>query len=250
VQPFICALVGSAYPLTLAQPFATYHVADLHYSCFCPCLDYATYPLLDNRLVPFSAGSAALTLGFGGSNTSVAVSILDTYQPAWPQTGPATDKTLEIAANMTAPGFTITFHALPSAALDLQGSPPSPGDIEGGGGVALVADPARGPSFYAAIASGLTPGTNYTLLLAVRSGLVLSGGVTALAGALVPDTQPPSFTAATLVEQVADLQTGTLTLDVDLGLDETGAVAYALYGDPHCITGGCSRHGDELRELV
>ncbi|KIZ07385.1 hypothetical protein MNEG_0572 [Monoraphidium neglectum] len=198
---------------------------------------YATYPLLDNRLVPSAPGSANLTLTFGNASTVVAVNVQDTYQPTWPRAGNATDTTLEITANMTG-DYTIVFRAVPSAGLDLAGAPPSAADIEGSGAVTLVADAARGPHFYAANATGLTPGTNYTVLLAVRSGLALATGVTALSGALVPDTQPPSFTAAWLVSGGggANASTGSFSVALDLGLDEPGAVSFAIYGDPACIT--------------
>jgi hypothetical protein len=144
---------------------------------------------------------------------------------------------------MTGPGFTVTLLALPSDDVDLASDPLAPEQIEGGGGAALAADPARGPGFYSGTATGLAPGTNYTLLLSARSGLALAGGVTALVGALVPDTQPPSFTVAALVRQAADAGSGSLSLDVDVGLDEPGAVAWALYGDPACITGALEGGG-------
>lgn len=206
-------------------------------------VDYATYPLLDNRLVPSRAGSARLDVSYqGAANVSVAVSVEDTYLPTWPRAGPSNDTSAVLAANMSGP-FTVVFRAEPSAGLDLAGAPPSPGDIEAAGGIALAADAARGPYFYAAAAANLAPGTNYTLLLAVRGGLSLSSGVTALSGLLVPDTVAPSFTGPRLLGEDSNSTDGSFRLSLSLGLDEAGAVSYAVYGDPDCITGARPRAG-------
>ncbi|KAI8463288.1 MAG: hypothetical protein J3K34DRAFT_496093 [Monoraphidium minutum] len=195
-------------------------------------------PAIDNRLLPATPGAATLSLAFGDAVSRLAVSVEDTYQPTWPRAGGATDTSLEVTANMTGE-YEVLFRAVPTASLDLAGDPPSAAAIVAAGAVALAADPARGPHFYAATAAGLAPGSDYTLLLVVRSGLTLSSGVTALTGALVPDTTPPSFTAAALASGAAATavpQSGTLSFDLALGLDEAGTVSYALYGDPACIT--------------
>lgn len=104
-----------------------------------------------------------------------------------------------------------------------------------------MADATSGPFFLSATASSLVPGTNYTLLASVRQGSVLSPGVTALTGLLVPDTTPPSFThSAVLSAAHSTSQTGKFSVQMDLGLDEQGQVHYAVYGDPACITGEAS----------
>jgi len=193
--------------------------------------------MLDNRLVPFAAGTATLTVSYGSSrNISVAVSVQDTYLATWPRAAGATDTTVYIAANMTG-DYTVMFRAVPSNQLDLVGAPPSASDVEGSGAVTLVADTEHGANFYGATASGLSPGTNYTLLLAVRSGVTLSSGVTALSGMLIPDTQPPTFTSARLVGEASNTTVGGFTVSLDLGLNEAGTVAFAVYGDPDCLTG-------------
>lgn len=105
-------------------------------------------------------------------------------------------------------------------------------------GVTLVAEPASGSFFLSATAANLAPGTNYTLLTAVRQLSVLSPGVTALTGILVPDTTAPSFThSAVLSAARTAAQPGRFTVQMDLGLDEQGRVFYAVYGNPSCITG-------------
>lgn len=187
--------------------------------------------------MPFAPGTADLRLSLhGAANASIAVSVEDTYQPTWPRASPAGDTAAALTANMSG-DFSVLFRAVPSAGLDLAGDPPSAAWVEGSGAVSLAADAARGPHFYAATAGGLMPGTNYTLLLAVRGGLSLSSGVTALSGLLVPDTAPPSFTAARLVGQASNASEGGFALTLDLGLSEAGALSYAIYGDPACITG-------------
>ncbi|GBF99606.1 hypothetical protein Rsub_12070 [Raphidocelis subcapitata] len=196
--------------------------------------DYATFPLLDNRLVPLAPGSATLSLAFGNATTYVSIDVADTYQPTWPRAGSATDTAVQVSANMSAGGFAISVRALPSAGLDLQAEPPSAASVVQGG-VLLSADTGRGPGFYAGAVTGLSPGTNYTLLLAVGSGLSLSSGVTALVGALVPDTVPPSFTAAAVSAAAAD-PSGSYALTLDISLDEGGTLAYAAYPAP-CLGG-------------
>jgi hypothetical protein len=105
-------------------------------------------------------------------------------------------------------------------------------------GVTLVADAASGPFFLSATAASLAPGTNYTLLTAVRQLSVLSPGVTALTGILVPDTTAPSFMrSAVLSATRSTAQPGRFTVQMDLGLNEQGRVYYAVYGHPSCITG-------------
>jgi hypothetical protein len=105
-------------------------------------------------------------------------------------------------------------------------------------GVTLVAEPASGPFFLSATAANLAPGTNYTLLTAVRQLSVLSPGVTALTGILVPDTTAPSFTrSAVLSAARTAAQPGRFTVQMVLGLNEQGRVHYAVYGHPSCITG-------------
>jgi hypothetical protein len=120
-------------------------------------------------------------------------------------------------------------------------------------GVSLVADLTRGPNFLTTTSTGLTPGTNYTVLAAVRlssggssSTTAASPTVVALTGLLVPDTAPPTFTKAT-VKAVTPGSGGngsssaagatTFSIQMDLGLNEVGRVYYAVYGDPACITG-------------
>lgn len=90
------------------------------------------------------------------------------------------------------------------------------------------------------------PGTNYSVLLAVRAGLVVSPGVTAVTGLLVPDNNPPSFTTTLLTGAASDPALGTFTLKMTIGIDEPGGVYYAVYGNPRCITGGLQggRKGD------
>ena len=112
-----------------------------------PSTDYATYANLDNRLVPLAPGVAALTLSFqGAANTSVAVSVEDTYQPSWPRATPADDTSALVTANMTA-GAMVSVRLFPSMGLDLTADL-APEQIEGGGGVSLVADSAQGASFF------------------------------------------------------------------------------------------------------
>lgn len=120
-------------------------------------------------------------------------------------------------------------------------------------GVSLVAEPARGANFLTATSTGLSPGTNYTVLAAVRlagsgasNSQAASPTVVALTGLLVPDTAPPSFTKAA-VKAVTPGRGGngsstaagatTFSIQMDVGLNEDGRVYYAVYGDPACITG-------------
>lgn len=126
--------------------------------------------------------------------------------------------------------------------------------------------PTRGLNFLTATSTGLAPGTNYTVLAAVRlsgsaggaasssstgssSGQAASPSVVALTGLLVPDTAPPSFTK-TAVKGVkptngsaTGVGSGTFTIQLDLGLSEDGRVYYAVYRDPGCITGWWAWHG-------
>eukprot|EP00878_Enallax_costatus_P001414 GHUV01001564.1.p1 GENE.GHUV01001564.1~~GHUV01001564.1.p1 ORF type:complete len:325 (-),score=58.70 GHUV01001564.1:2550-3524(-) len=105
-------------------------------------------------------------------------------------------------------------------------------------GVSMVADATQGPYYFAATASGLQPGTNYTMLSTVRQGSTLSPGLTALTGVLVPDTTPPSFTKSVVkVPATPSVITGDWTVQVDIALNEQGKVFFAIYGDPDCITG-------------
>jgi hypothetical protein len=184
--------------------------------------------------VPLAPGSATLSLAFGNATDAVAVEVADTYQPTWPRAGNATDTAVQVSANMSAGGFAISVRALPSAGLDLGAEPASAASVVREGSL-LAADPGGGAGFYAGAATGLSPGTNYTLLMAVGSGLSLSSGVTALVGALVPDTAPPSFTAASVSAAVAD-PSGSIALTLDVGLDEGGTLAYAAYPAP-CLAG-------------
>lgn len=122
-------------------------------------------------------------------------------------------------------------------------------------GVSLLPDAAGGSHFLTATSTGLQPGTNYTVLAAVRlagsgagNAQAASPTVVALTGLLVPDTAPPSFTKA--VVKAVTPGTGSngssttvgatsFSIQVDLGLSEDGRVYYAVYGDPACITGAC-----------
>lgn len=123
-------------------------------------------------------------------------------------------------------------------------------------GVSLLPDAAGGSHFLTATSTGLQPGTNYTVLAAVRlagsgagNAQAASPTVVALTGLLVPDTAPPSFTKA--VVKAVTPGTGSngssttvgatsFSIQVDLGLSEDGRVYYAVYGDPACITGACA----------
>jgi hypothetical protein len=105
------------------------------------------------------------------------------------------------------------------------------------GGVSLLQDSSQGPFYYSATATGLSPGTNYSILLAVKAGVDVSPGVTAVTSLLVPDNGPPSFTRTRLVSVTSDPVVGSFTMKMDLGIDEPGAVNYAVYGNPACITG-------------
>ena len=237
--PIVCSLLHLPRPVTIRSSPA------VPLSPCPPSPDYATSPLIGNRLVPLATGSATLTVAFGGDGApasaaaDIAVSVVDTYAPAWPRAGNATDTTAALAANMTAPDLSVIFRLVASAALDLDGAPPTASSVEGSGAVTLVADPSGGPNFFSATATGLKPGTNYTALLAVRSGATLASGVTALSGLLVPDTRPPDFTGVRLLDQPADgtAPTGTFKLSLDVGVSEAGAVAYAVYHDGGCLTG-------------
>ncbi len=69
----------------------------------------------------------------------------------------------------------------------------------------MVKDASQGPFFYTYTATGLTPATNYTILVVVQSGVTLSPGVTAITGLLTPDTQPPSFLKAQVTQVGLDM---------------------------------------------
>lgn len=87
-------------------------------------------------------------------------------------------------------------------------------------------------------ATGLLPGTNYTVLMAVRSGLTLSPGVTALTGVLIPDNHPPDFGVVKLSgDPTIDAANWRFTAKLDITISEKGVVNYAVYGAPSCITG-------------
>lgn len=261
--------------------------------CTHACKDYPAYPLLDNRLVPFAAGSATLAAGFGATASSIALSVKDTYLPGWPAASVLSDSSVLIAANMSE-GLAVAYQLLPAAQLDLGSGgadPPSAAQVAQTGalllaqafvcmlpragvhacmcisishcfscsfpsphaGVTLLPNATGGPAFYSGVASGLTPGTNYTLLAAVSfgGGAVVSSGLAALSGLLVPDTAPPSFTAAAVRGVAFGAAAGAanssgsssggssdrFTVTLEVGLDEPGSVAFALYGDPACITG-------------
>ena len=200
-------------------------------------------PAVDNLLQPRGLGSAHLLLNYGhATQASVVVDVVETYQPTWPRAGSATDASVWVAAAMLA-NFTVSALASPSDNLDLYGVPPTPAAVEGAGAVALVQAPQTPASgeitgaYFATNLTGLTSGTNYTVLLVVRDGTTLGGGVVALSGVLVPDTAPPSFTSAELVGATADPVSRTFSLAVNIGLDEPGTVAFAVYGDPGCMTG-------------
>lgn len=188
-------------------------------------------------------GSATLTATFQGSdaNTSIPVSVEDTYLPTWPRAARASDTSAVVTANMTA-NSSVTVVVVPSAGLDYGDV--SPAGVEAGGGATLLLDATGGPAHFAATLGSLVPGTNYTALLAVRRGTALASGVLALSGLLVPDTAPPSFAAARLVGSAVppDSVDGRWSVTLDLGLDEPGAVRYALYrDDAACATGARRR---------
>jgi hypothetical protein len=122
-------------------------------------------------------------------------------------------------------------------------------------GVSLLPDAAGGSHFLTATSTGLQPGTNYTVLAAVRlagsgagAAQAASPTVVALTGLLVPDTAPPTFTKA-VVKAVTPGTGGngsstavgatSFSIQLDLGLNEDGRVYYAVYGDPACITSKC-----------
>lgn len=134
---------------------------------------------------------------------------------------------------------TISAVLVPSAGLDYGNI--TPGGVEAGGGVTLLPDAGGGPASFSATIGALTPGTDYTVLLAVRRGTALASGVLALSGLLVPDTTPPSFAIARLAGTSVppDSVDGRWSVRLDVGLDELGLVRYAMYrDDAACITGG------------
>ncbi|KAF6259840.1 hypothetical protein COO60DRAFT_964595 [Scenedesmus sp. NREL 46B-D3] len=204
-----------------------------------PNANYPSYPLLGNRLVPFTAGSTTVTAVFdGGSVTSmsraVTVTAKDTYLPTWPAAAAVSDTSVVVRANMSE-AFTVSYQLLPSAQLDLAAAPPAATEIDTAG-VTLLADAASGPFFLSSTAANLAPGTNYTLLTTVRQLSVLSPGVTALTGVLVPDTTAPSFTRSVVLSAArSTAQPDRFTVQMDLGLNEQGRVFYAVYGHPSCI---------------
>eukprot|EP00879_Flechtneria_rotunda_P000373 GHRR01000465.1.p1 GENE.GHRR01000465.1~~GHRR01000465.1.p1 ORF type:complete len:1109 (+),score=342.16 GHRR01000465.1:4020-7346(+) len=197
--------------------------------------NYPSYGLLGNRLVPFTAGNTTITSTFSTRSRSIAVTIKDTYQPTWPTAAALNDTSVLITANMSE-AYTVVYQLVPGSQLNLAADPPLAVKINRAG-VSLVADMTQGPSFYSATANNLAPGTNYTLLAAVRRDLVLSPGVTVLAGVLVPDTMPPSFTKSAALAVTANAAGDKFTVKMHVGINEQGGVYYAIYGDPGCITG-------------
>jgi hypothetical protein len=104
--------------------------------CFAPA-DYPSYPLLGNRLVPFTAGSTTVTAVLNnGSATSISraitVTTKDTYLPTWPAAAAVSDTSVVVRANMTE-AFTVTYQLVPSAQLDLVAVPPAASEIDTAG---------------------------------------------------------------------------------------------------------------------
>eukprot|EP00775_Hariotina_reticulata_P010661 gene10661-10820_t len=204
-----------------------------------PPLDsYPSYTWLDNRLVPFSSGNTTLTATFGNTSRSTELVIKDTYQPGWPQATALSDTSALIAVNMT-DAFTVKFQLLPSASL---AAPLGAAGLLNASdvlqkGIALLPNATGAPYYYSAVASGLTPGTNYTLLAAVSYGTVAaSPGVTVLSGLLVPDTSPPSFTNTSLVSMKVPSGDDRFYAQMQINISEPGTIFFAVYGNPHCIT--------------
>lgn len=105
-----------------------------------PLADYPSYPLLGNRLVPFTAGSTTVTAVFNnGSATSmsraITVTTKDTYLPTWPAAAAVSDTSVVVRANMSE-AFTVTYQLVPSSQLDLVAVPPAASDINTAGGLA------------------------------------------------------------------------------------------------------------------
>lgn len=100
-------------------------------------VDYPTYPLLGNRLVPFAAGTTTITSTFSNGSAasitrSINVTFKDTYQSAWPAAAAVSDTTALVQANMS-DAFTVTYQLVPSSQLDLVADAPSASTVEKAG---------------------------------------------------------------------------------------------------------------------
>jgi hypothetical protein len=138
--------------------------------CCPPCVafaDYPSYPLLGNRLVPFTFGSTTITAVLNNGSASsisraITVTTKDTYLPTWPAAAAVSDTSMVVRANMTE-AFTVTYQLVPSAQLDLVAVPPAASEIDTAGGGEFQGLFVLGPHELAAVhACSLLPKTART----------------------------------------------------------------------------------------
>jgi hypothetical protein len=99
--------------------------------------DYPSYPLLGNRLVPFTAGSTTVTavLNIGSASSisrAITVTTKETYLPTWPAAAAVSDTSVVVRANMSE-ALTVTYQMVPSAQLDLVAMPPAASEVDTAG---------------------------------------------------------------------------------------------------------------------
>lgn len=213
----------------------------------------ATAVPLHNLLLPVAPGQTVLHASFGAGSpalTTLRISVEDTFLPAWPRVQALADTTFDLAAQMVASGFTLSYMVLPSTEWEQRlalGSAPTAQQVEDQGMTveetgpvnppADGADPA-GPFIYQATVSGLAPATNYTALLVVRSGDVLVQTLLVLSGVLTPDNVAPSFTTLGPLAPI-QLQPAaqTFNLSLPLSVDKPCGIGYALFRAKPCAMG-------------
>ncbi|GAX72759.1 hypothetical protein CEUSTIGMA_g215.t1 [Chlamydomonas eustigma] len=190
-----------------------------------------------NLIVPNQAGTTTLTATFAELSTVVTLSVEETFLPGWPKVVKIENTSFVVLANMSA-AYTLTGLVVTSNQLTVLDTDfPSAASVEVIGTPLMNASSLyEGGFIYSLDVTGLTPATNYSVLLTVRSSDILVSTVIVITGVLTPNTIAPTFTSLGPLQNLMS-GTQTFTASVPVTVDKASTVSFAMYWNTPCISG-------------
>ena len=219
-----------------------------------------------NLIVPLQPGVVSLSAQLGPSSLVTVLSVHDSFLPGWPRMAPISDTSILIQTNMTDlsgitsdfGGWTIGYRLVDSSTTAaLNSTIPGPSEILGDGNfLDLTPYPeVVGPGFYSKEVDSLTPGTNYTVFLALSpyplvydssdgnvSNVIVQGPYLpttfVISSILTLNQDPPSFTSISPITSppASTPSSFFFSLQVSVDLDRPGSsVSFLVLPDLSCL---------------